>query len=101
MVAGSDTGSITLTVVFYCLLTHPEAYARLQAEVDEFYPAGEPALDTKHHRYMHYLQAVMCACSPLIRISELTTCTEMKPSGSMRQYPSDPSAKCSGVRRQL
>ena len=59
VVAGSDTTSSALTSVFNCLLTHPEAYARLQEEVDQFYPAGEDAFSTKHHRGMHYLQAVM------------------------------------------
>ncbi|RDX51365.1 cytochrome P450 [Lentinus brumalis] len=54
VVAGSDTASMTMTNVFYCLLTHPEAYAKLQAEIDKFYPAGEPASETKHHRDMHY-----------------------------------------------
>lgn len=50
---------MTMTNVFYCLLTHPEAYAKLQAEIDKFYPAGELASETKHHRDMHYLHAVM------------------------------------------
>ena len=59
VVAGSDTTSSAMTSLFHCLLTHPEAYARLQEEVDRFYPAGEDAFSTKHHRDMHYLQAVM------------------------------------------
>ncbi|KAI0690887.1 high nitrogen upregulated cytochrome P450 monooxygenase 2, partial [Cerioporus squamosus] len=59
VVAGSDTASMTMTSVFYCLLTHPVAYAKLQEEIDKFYPPGESALETKHHRDMHYLQAVI------------------------------------------
>ena len=59
IVAGADTTSIALTSVAYCLLTHPDAYTRLQAEIDEFYPAGEDALSPKHHRDMPYLTAVM------------------------------------------
>ena len=59
IVAGADTTSIALTSVAYCLLTHPDAYACLQAEVDKFYPAGEDALSPKHHRDMPYLTAVM------------------------------------------
>ncbi|PIL25572.1 cytochrome P450 [Ganoderma sinense ZZ0214-1] len=59
VVAGSDTASSAMTSIFNCLLTHPEMYARLQEEVDRFYPAGEDAFNTKHHRDMHYLQAVI------------------------------------------
>ncbi|KAI1791472.1 high nitrogen upregulated cytochrome P450 monooxygenase 2 [Ganoderma leucocontextum] len=59
VVAGSDTVSSAMTSIFNCLLTHPETYAKLQEEVDRFYPAGEDAFSTKHHRDMHYLQAVI------------------------------------------
>ncbi|TBU27644.1 high nitrogen upregulated cytochrome P450 monooxygenase 2 [Dichomitus squalens] len=59
VVAGSDTTSSALTSVFNCLLTHPETYAKLQEEVDRFYPTGEDAFSMKHHRDMHYLQAVI------------------------------------------
>ena len=59
IVAGSDTTSSVLSNVFYCLLTHPEAYARLRAEVDNYYPSEEDALNTKHHADMPYLNAVM------------------------------------------
>ena len=59
VVAGSDTTSSALTSIFNCLLTHPGTYAKLQEEVDRFYPAGEDAFSTKHHRDMLYLQAVM------------------------------------------
>ena len=48
-----------LSSIFYCLLRNPEAYARLQAEVDKFYPPGEDSLDPKHLPDMHYLEAVM------------------------------------------
>ena len=59
IVAGSDTTSSVLSSIFYCLLTHPEAYVRLRAEVDAYYPPGEDALNTKHHAEMPYLNAVM------------------------------------------
>ncbi|TFK79033.1 high nitrogen upregulated cytochrome P450 monooxygenase 2 [Polyporus arcularius HHB13444] len=78
VVAGSDTASMTMTNVFYCLLTHPEAYAKLQAEIDKFYPAGEPASETKHHRDMHYLHAV---------INEALRLYPPVPLGSQRRVP--------------
>ncbi|EJF67274.1 high nitrogen upregulated cytochrome P450 monooxygenase 2 [Dichomitus squalens] len=59
IVAGSDTTSSVLSNIFYCLLTHPEAYTRLRAEVDSYYPSGEDALNTKHHANMPYLNAVI------------------------------------------
>ncbi|PIL29990.1 cytochrome P450 [Ganoderma sinense ZZ0214-1] len=58
MVAGSDTTSGTLTGLFACLLSNPDAYRKLQAEVDRFYPPGE-TITTKHHKEMHYLNAVL------------------------------------------
>ena len=59
IIAGADTTSIALTSITYCLLAHPDVYEWLQAEIDKFYPAGENALDPKHHRDMPYLTAVM------------------------------------------
>ena len=59
MVAGADTTSIALSNLFYFVLKDGEAYKRLQAEVDHFYPPGENALDTKHHPNMPFLNAVM------------------------------------------
>ena len=59
VVAGSDTASLTMTSVFYLLLTHPETYTKLQEEVDALYPPGESDSGTKHRRDMPYLHAVM------------------------------------------
>ncbi|KAL1948749.1 hypothetical protein VTO73DRAFT_10555 [Trametes versicolor] len=59
IVAGSDTVSITLTSIFFCLATHPEAYKRLEEEIDRFYPPGQDPYNTEHHREMHYLTAVI------------------------------------------
>ncbi len=59
LIAGSDTTATTLSNVFYCLLTHPETYKRLQDEVDKYYPLGEDALNPEHHVHMTYLDAVM------------------------------------------
>ena len=59
IVAGADTTSSALTSTFYCLLCNPDVYTRLQKEIDKYYPIGEDALETKHHRDMSYLTAVM------------------------------------------
>lgn len=59
IVAGADTTSSALSSLFFSLVTHRDVYDRLQAEVDQFYPQGENTGDTKHHRDMHYLTAVM------------------------------------------
>ncbi|KAH9897745.1 high nitrogen upregulated cytochrome P450 monooxygenase 2 [Cubamyces lactineus] len=59
VVAGSDTTSSVISNLVFCLLTHPETYARLRAEVDFYYPPGEDALNTKHHADMSYLNAVI------------------------------------------
>ncbi|PSR70858.1 hypothetical protein PHLCEN_2v13299 [Hermanssonia centrifuga] len=59
LIAGSDTTATTLSNVFYCLLTHPETYKRLQDEVDKYYPLGEDALNPEHHVHMTYLDAVI------------------------------------------
>ena len=59
IVAGSDTTAVALTNLFYCILTDPEVFSALRAEVDKFYPPGEDAFNSKYHRDMVYLQAVM------------------------------------------
>lgn len=58
-VAGSETTSGTLSTIFRCLLQDRATYKRLQAEVDNYYPADEDSLSTKHHQDMPYLDAVM------------------------------------------
>ena len=60
MVAGADTVASALTSIFACLLGNQEAYNLLEKEVDKFYPPGSDALDTRFHRDMEYLIAVMC-----------------------------------------
>ena len=57
--AGSDTTSSVMSNIFYFVLSHPEVYERLRAEVDRYYPAGEDALDPKHYAEMVYMDAVM------------------------------------------
>ncbi|RDB27055.1 hypothetical protein Hypma_005050 [Hypsizygus marmoreus] len=57
MIAGSDTTATGLCNLFYFLLSHPECYKRLKAEIDNVYPQGENALDTSKHSSMPYLTA--------------------------------------------
>ncbi|PIL26706.1 cytochrome P450 [Ganoderma sinense ZZ0214-1] len=83
IIAGADTTSIALTSVACCLLAHPDVYARLQAEIDRFYPAGEDALDTTHYRDMPYLTAV---------INETLRVFPPVPGGSQRYVPHDEKA---------
>lgn len=59
IVAGSDTTATTLSSLFLSLLSHPQTYYRLQAEVDSFFPPGEDLLSTAHHPHMSYLNAVI------------------------------------------
>lgn len=59
IVAGSDTTATTLSSLFLSLLRNPQAYYRLQAEVDRFFPPGEDVYSTVHHPHMSYLNAVM------------------------------------------
>ena len=68
IVAGAHTTSSALTSLTYLLPRHPDVYEKLQAEIDKFYPTGEDALDTKHHRDMPYLTAVMYAHDALTRM---------------------------------
>ncbi|RDX50794.1 high nitrogen upregulated cytochrome P450 monooxygenase 2 [Lentinus brumalis] len=82
VVAGSDTASLTMTSVFYLLLTHPEAYTKLQEEIDTSYSPGEPDAGTKHHREMPYLHAV---------INEALRLFPPVPLGTQRQVPHDAS----------
>ncbi|EKM55979.1 uncharacterized protein PHACADRAFT_174150 [Phanerochaete carnosa HHB-10118-sp] len=75
IIAGSDPTSAALSTIVYCLLTHPQAYARLQTEVDQFYPPEEDSLDQKHHTSMPYLEAV---------INEAMRLYPVVPSGTQR-----------------
>ena len=60
IVAGADTTATILGGIFYYLLTHPEAYKQLQAEVDSAFPLGEgDPLDSAKLAGMPYLNAVM------------------------------------------
>ncbi|KAI0641322.1 high nitrogen upregulated cytochrome P450 monooxygenase 2 [Trametes meyenii] len=78
IVAGADTTSSALTSIFFSLVTHSDAYRRLEEEIDRFYPPGHDPCDTRYHREMHYLTAV---------INEAMRIYPPVPSGSQRQVP--------------
>ncbi|EMD34271.1 hypothetical protein CERSUDRAFT_97529 [Gelatoporia subvermispora B] len=78
VVAGSDTTASVLANLFFYLLRDTEAYTRLQAEVDQFYPPGENPLDTKYHQEMPILNAA---------INEALRLMPAVPSGSLRMAP--------------
>ncbi|RDX41710.1 high nitrogen upregulated cytochrome P450 monooxygenase 2 [Lentinus brumalis] len=80
VVAGSDTTSVALTSTFYCILTNPAVHTTLLAEIDKYYPPGEDASVTAHHRNMPYLQAV---------IDEALRLYPPVPGGGERRVPHD------------
>ncbi|KAJ0113819.1 hypothetical protein J7T55_010063 [Diaporthe amygdali] len=59
--AGSDTTSISLTAVMWNLLKHPEAFAKLRAEIDEMIANGDitESVTFSDTQKMPYLQAVI------------------------------------------
>ena len=61
IIAGSDTTSSVLTALLYYLLLNPEAYKRLQEEVDSAFTSGEEPLDAVKLSRMEWLNGCMCA----------------------------------------
>ncbi|KAJ6632355.1 cytochrome P450 [Mycena sp. CBHHK59/15] len=57
IIAGADTTSTALSAFLWFLLSNPEIYARVQAEVDSVYPDEEHLLDTSKHADLHLLAA--------------------------------------------
>ena len=97
IVAGSDTTSCVLTNIVYCLMTHPETYERLQAEVDMFFPPGEDAMDTAKHPDMPYLNAVMYVPSSIAtHFADLCASSNE----TMRLYPPLPSGSQRATTRE-
>jgi cytochrome P450 len=59
--AGSDTTAITLSSIFYHLMTHPASYRRLQAEIDDAARTGliSDPVTFSQAQQLPYLQAVI------------------------------------------
>ncbi|KAJ7123341.1 cytochrome P450 [Mycena filopes] len=57
VVAGADTTAAALASLFFFLLSHPEYYERLQAEIGSHFPPGADPLDTRSHTEMKFLEA--------------------------------------------
>jgi cytochrome P450 len=59
--AGSDTTAITLSSIFYHLMTHPETYRRLQEEIDAAAHDGRISdpITFQEAQQLPYLQAVI------------------------------------------
>ena len=56
IIAGADTTSSAIANLLYFLMTHPTAYKRLQAEVDEL---GDNLYDCTKQAQLPYLTAAM------------------------------------------
>lgn len=56
IIAGSDTTSSAITHLLYFLMTHPTAYKRLQAEIDEL---GDDLYDFTKQAHLPYLNAAL------------------------------------------
>ncbi|KAJ7766756.1 cytochrome P450 [Mycena metata] len=59
IIAGSDTTAIALSSFVWFILSNPEAYQRVQAEVDSVYPDGESLLDISKHSELRFLTACL------------------------------------------
>ncbi|KAI0265867.1 high nitrogen upregulated cytochrome P450 monooxygenase 2 [Gloeopeniophorella convolvens] len=75
IIAGSDTTSAVLTAIIHYLLRYPEAYERLQKEVDAAFPPGEEPLDVVKLSQMEWLNGC---------INEALRLQPPVPSGSQR-----------------
>ncbi|TFY79313.1 hypothetical protein EWM64_g4698 [Hericium alpestre] len=78
IIAGSDTTSTTFMALFWNLVKNPQAYARLQREIDANFARGELPCDVNKMVEMGYLNAC---------ISETLRLFPALPSGSPRYVP--------------
>jgi cytochrome P450 len=56
IIAGSDTASSTISNLFWCLLSNPVTYKRLQAEIDTL---DDDVMDFSKQARLPYLSCVM------------------------------------------
>ena len=63
--AGSDTTAGVATFLIYYLLSHPESYERLQAELDEAFPEPDAPLNLQTLNRLPFLAAV---CDETLRL---------------------------------
>ncbi|KAJ7461566.1 high nitrogen upregulated cytochrome P450 monooxygenase 2 [Mycena latifolia] len=60
IIAGSDTTGTALSCLVWFLLSNPDIYRRVQAEVDSVYPDGESSpLDATKHAELRFLTACL------------------------------------------
>ncbi|KAJ7633027.1 high nitrogen upregulated cytochrome P450 monooxygenase 2 [Roridomyces roridus] len=59
IVAGSDTTSTVLAAFIWLLLSHPDVYRRVQAEIDSVYSDVESTLDSSKHADLKLLTACL------------------------------------------
>ncbi|KAJ7172021.1 cytochrome P450 [Mycena filopes] len=59
IIAGSDTTAIALSSFVWFILSNPDAYRRVQAEVDAVYADGESMLDVSRHGDLRFLTACL------------------------------------------
>ena len=60
LIGGSETTASTMSNVFFYLLTNPDVFRRLRAELDEAFPPGEgDPFDFTRLAELPYLNAVM------------------------------------------
>ncbi|KAK7019301.1 cytochrome P450 [Favolaschia claudopus] len=59
VVAGSDTTSTAISCFMWFVLSNPEIYHRVQAEVDSVYGEGDSTLDSSKHEELRFLIACL------------------------------------------